>query len=97
MNASASALTTLEKKGVFRSVKLQIDRLVSNEKDQVAFKPLTPVQAIALKEIEDGFKENQLPYCMELQAQGKQNYMYSSYNLISIWGNKYFICCLKLP
>ena len=71
MNASASALTTLEKKGVFRSVKLQIDRLVSNEKDQVAFKPLTPAQAIALNQIEDGFKEKPIALLHGITGSGK--------------------------
>ena len=68
---SASALSTLEKNGVLISRKIQIDRLVPNEKDQFGFKALSNTQSVALKEIEDAFEQKDVTLLHGITGSGK--------------------------
>jgi primosomal protein N' (replication factor Y) (superfamily II helicase) len=68
---SASALSTLEKNGILRSSKVQIDRLIPNEKDQFGFKALSEPQAIALKEIEESFEQKSVTLLHGITGSGK--------------------------
>ena len=68
---SASALSTLEKNGILISCKVQIDRLIPNEKDQFGFKELSEPQAIALKEIEESFEQKAVTLLHGITGSGK--------------------------
>lgn len=68
---STSALHTLEKKGVLKSSKMTIDRLVSTNKDQLAFKPLSINQTRCLTEIEDSFQNKAITLLHGVTGSGK--------------------------
>ena len=68
---STSALHTLEKKGVLKSSKMTIDRLVSTNKDQLAFKPLSINQTRCLTEIEDSFQNKAITLLHGITGSGK--------------------------
>jgi primosomal protein N' (replication factor Y) (superfamily II helicase) len=68
---STSALHTLVKKGVLKSSKMTIDRLVSTNKDQLAFKPLSINQTHCLTEIEDSFQNKAITLLHGITGSGK--------------------------
>jgi primosomal protein N' (replication factor Y) len=70
-DVSASALSTLEKQGVFEIERLQIDRFDLKPDDTAAFKPLTEIQQTALASIESGFIQKDVCLLHGVTGSGK--------------------------
>jgi len=70
-DVSASALSTLEKQGVFEIERLQIDRFDLKSDDTAAFKPLTEIQQTALASIESGFIQKDVCLLHGVTGSGK--------------------------
>ena len=70
-DVSASALSTLEKQGVFEIERLQIDRFDLKPDDTAAFKPLTKIQQTALASIESGFIQKDVCLLHGVTGSGK--------------------------
>jgi primosomal protein N' (replication factor Y) len=68
---SASALSTLEKRGVFVLERFQIDRLTGLSNELRGFKPLTEAQQKALLEVEASFEQKQVTLLHGVTGSGK--------------------------
>jgi len=71
LDVSASAIATLEKKGVLQSSKIQIDRLVARENNTNTFKSLSENQQKALLEIETSFEQKSITLLHGITGSGK--------------------------
>lgn len=71
LDVSASAIATLEKKGVLQSSKIQIDRLVAKENNTNTFKTLSENQQKALLEIETSFEQKSITLLHGITGSGK--------------------------
>lgn len=71
LDVSASAIATLEKKGVLQSSKIQIDRLVVKENNTNTFKTLSENQQKALLEIETSFEQKSITLLHGITGSGK--------------------------
>ena len=68
---SSSALHTLEKKGVFKTERYQVDRLKLDTNETSAFKSLTEAQSTALEEIRHQFEEKNTVLLHGVTGSGK--------------------------
>lgn len=68
---SASAISTLEKRGLFVLERFQIDRLTGLNKELSGFKPLTDAQQKALLEVEASFQDKQVTLLHGVTGSGK--------------------------
>ena len=68
---SASAISTLEKRGFFVLERFQIDRLTGDRHELNGFKPLTDAQQIALTEIETSFEDKHVTLLHGVTGSGK--------------------------
>lgn len=68
---SASAISTLEKRGLFALERFQIDRLTGLNKELSGFKPLTDAQQKALLEVEASFQDKQVTLLHGVTGSGK--------------------------
>ena len=71
LDVSASAIATLEKKGVLQSSKIQIDRLETRENNTNTFKTLSDNQRKALLEIETSFEQKSITLLHGITGSGK--------------------------
>lgn len=72
---SASAISTLEKRGFFVLERFQIDRLSGLNRELNEFKPLTEAQQTALTEVESSFEEKHVTLLHGVTGSGKQKSM----------------------
>jgi primosomal protein N' (replication factor Y) (superfamily II helicase) len=70
-NVSVSALQTLEKNGVIRSERFQIDRLAMSGEGTSEFKALSVSQTVALKEIHESMDKNTTTLLHGVTGSGK--------------------------
>ena len=68
---SVSTLNTLEKKGILKTERFQIDRLLTISKEELAFKALTLPQNTALEEIRTAFETKQVTLLHGVTGSGK--------------------------
>jgi primosomal protein N' (replication factor Y) len=68
---SVSTLNTLEKKGILKTERFQIDRLLTVSKEELAFKALTAPQNSALEEIRTAFETKQVTLLHGVTGSGK--------------------------
>lgn len=68
---SSSALNTLAKKGVLKVERYQIDRINSEDKKNTSFKSLSKSQLIALNEINESMKTNNVTLLHGVTGSGK--------------------------
>ena len=68
---SASAISTLEKRGFFVLERFQIDRLSGLNRELNEFKPLTEAQQTALTEVETSFEEKHVTLLHGVTGSGK--------------------------
>ena len=68
---SVSTLNTLEKKGILKTERFQVDRLISASKEEIAFKALTKPQSVALEEIRTTFETKQVTLLHGVTGSGK--------------------------
>jgi len=68
---SLSTLNTLEKKGVLKTERFKIDRLLTASKEELAFKALTTPQNVALEEIRTAFETKQVTLLHGVTGSGK--------------------------
>ena len=68
---SVSTLNTLEKKGILKTERFQIDRLLTVSKEELAFKALTVPQNTALEEIRTAFETKQVTLLHGVTGSGK--------------------------
>ena len=68
---SSSALNTLAKKGVLKEERYQIDRINNEDKENTSFKSLSKSQGIALKELNQSMKTNNVTLLHGVTGSGK--------------------------
>ena len=68
---SSSALNTLAKKGVLKEERYQIDRINSEDIENTSFKSLSKAQGIALKELNESMKTNNVTLLHGVTGSGK--------------------------
>ena len=68
---SVSTLNTLEKKGILKTERFQIDRLLTVSKEELAFKALTAPQNSALEAIRTAFETKQVTLLHGVTGSGK--------------------------
>lgn len=71
LNCSPSALNTLEKNGIITQQRVEISRFDSSNKEQFAFKELSPSQKQALDEIQLSFEKNTTTLLHGVTGSGK--------------------------
>lgn len=71
LNCSPSALNTLEKNGIITQQRVEISRFDSSNKEQFAFKELSPSQKQALDEIQLSFEKNTTSLLHGVTGSGK--------------------------
>ena len=70
-NISVSTINTLEKKGIVKTERYQIDRLLTKSKEASAFKSLTEPQSKALEEIRQSFEDKNVTLLHGVTGSGK--------------------------
>lgn len=68
---SVSTINTLEKKGIIKTERYQIDRLLTKSKEATAFKALTAPQTKALEEIRQSFEDKNVTLLHGVTGSGK--------------------------
>jgi len=68
---SVSTLNTLEKKGILKIERFQIDRILSKSKEEIEFKKLTAPQNVALEEIRKAFESKPVTLLHGVTGSGK--------------------------